>query len=77
MPHDPVQGRDRRRGAPTLDLETLPREVRSAVEAMVAGHEVTLRHEGRDLGALTVLACPPLMWLFERNVSVRNRRARS
>jgi hypothetical protein len=26
-----------------------------------------------DLGALTVLACPPLMWLFERIVSVRNR----
>jgi hypothetical protein len=31
----------------------------------------------RDLGALTVLACPPLMWLFERIVSVRNRRAKS
>ncbi|MET4275100.1 MULTISPECIES: MFS transporter [unclassified Bradyrhizobium] len=30
-----------------------------------------------DLGALTVLACPPLMWLFERIVSVRLRRARS
>ena len=30
-----------------------------------------------DLGALTVLACPPLMWLFERIVSVRNRRAKS
>lgn len=30
-----------------------------------------------DLGALTVLACPPLMWLFERIVSVRHRRARS
>lgn len=30
-----------------------------------------------DLGALTVLACPPLMWLFERIVSVRGRRARS
>ncbi|MBR0822222.1 CynX/NimT family MFS transporter [Bradyrhizobium liaoningense] len=30
-----------------------------------------------DLGALTVLACPPLMWLFERIVSVRNRRAQS
>ncbi|QIO33153.1 CynX/NimT family MFS transporter [Bradyrhizobium sp. 1(2017)] len=30
-----------------------------------------------DFGALTVLACPPLMWLFERIVSVRNRRARS
>lgn len=30
-----------------------------------------------DLGALTVLACPPLMWLFERIVSVRERRARS
>lgn len=27
-----------------------------------------------DLGALAVLACPPLMWLFERIVSVRNRR---
>lgn len=30
-----------------------------------------------DLGALTVLACPPLMWLFERIVSVRNHRAKS
>ena len=30
-----------------------------------------------DLGALTVLACPPLMWLFERIVPVRNRRAKS
>ena len=30
-----------------------------------------------DLGAATVLACPPLMWLFERIVSVRHRRARS
>ena len=30
-----------------------------------------------DLGALTVLACPPLMWLFERIVAVRNRRAQS
>ena len=26
-----------------------------------------------DLGALTVLACPPLMWLFERIVSVLPR----
>ena len=30
-----------------------------------------------DLGALAVLACPPLMWLFERIVSVRDRRTRS
>lgn len=30
-----------------------------------------------DLGALAVLACPPLMWLFERIASVRDRRARS
>lgn len=30
-----------------------------------------------DLGALVVLGCPPLMWLFERIVSVRCRRARS
>ncbi|MCK1359395.1 MFS transporter [Bradyrhizobium sp. 199] len=30
-----------------------------------------------DLGALTVLACPPLMWLFERIVSVRDRRVQS
>ncbi|UPJ65205.1 MFS transporter [Bradyrhizobium sp. 191] len=30
-----------------------------------------------DLGALTVLACPPLMWLFESIVSVRCRRAQS
>ncbi len=52
MLQDPAQGRDRRRGAPTLDLETLPREVRAAVEAMVAGRPVTLRHEGRDVGVL-------------------------
>lgn len=52
MLQDPAQGRDRRRGAPTLDLETLPREVRAAVEAMVAGCEVTLRHLGRDVGVL-------------------------
>jgi len=30
-----------------------------------------------DLGALTVLACPPLMWLFERIVSVRHVSAKS
>ncbi|WP_063684735.1 CynX/NimT family MFS transporter [Bradyrhizobium stylosanthis] len=30
-----------------------------------------------DLGALAVLACPPLMWLFERIVSVRVRHAQS
>ncbi len=30
-----------------------------------------------DLGALAVLACPPLMWLFERIVSVRSRRTKS
>lgn len=30
-----------------------------------------------DVGALTVLACPPLMWLFERIVSVRYRRIQS
>ncbi|HET9633689.1 MAG TPA: hypothetical protein VFP73_14910, partial [Terrabacter sp.] len=52
MPHDPVQGRDRRGRTPTLDLETLPRDVRSAVEAMVAGTEVTLRADGRELGVL-------------------------
>ncbi len=59
MPHDPVQGRERRRGAPTLDLETLPREVRSAVEAMVAGCEVTLRREGREGRDVGVLAFRP------------------
>ncbi len=53
MLQDPAQGRDRRRGAPTLDLETLPREVRAAVDAMVAGCEVRLRSEGRDIGVLT------------------------
>lgn len=52
MPHGPAPGPDRRRGAPTLDLETLPRKFRSAVEAMVAGCEVTLRREGRDVGVL-------------------------
>lgn len=30
-----------------------------------------------DLGALAVLACPPLMWFFVRIVSVRDRRAKS
>lgn len=30
-----------------------------------------------ELGAATVLACPPLMWLFERIVSVRYQRAQS
>jgi hypothetical protein len=30
-----------------------------------------------DLGALAVLGCPPLMWLFECIVSVRHRRAQS
>ncbi|MBW7971105.1 MFS transporter [Bradyrhizobium sp. BR 10289] len=30
-----------------------------------------------DLGAMAVLACPPLMWLFERIVSVRHRRTQS
>lgn len=30
-----------------------------------------------DLGALAVLACPPLLWLFERIVSVRNHHAKS
>lgn len=30
-----------------------------------------------DLGALAVLACPPLLWLFERIASVRNHRAKS
>jgi hypothetical protein len=29
-----------------------------------------------DFGALTILACPPLIWLFEPIVSVRTRRAR-
>lgn len=65
-----MQGRDRRRGAPTLDLETLPREVRAAVEAMVAGREVRLRSEGRDVGSLafrpgvlegTVVSGPPVV----------------
>jgi len=52
MPQDPVQGRDRGRGVPAIDLETLPRDVRSAVEAMIAGHEVTLRRDGREIGVL-------------------------
>ena len=30
-----------------------------------------------DLGALTVLACAPLMWLFGRIVSVGHRRSQS
>ncbi|MDN4986371.1 MFS transporter [Bradyrhizobium arachidis] len=30
-----------------------------------------------DLGALTVLACPPLIWVFERIAPVRSQRARS
>ena len=36
----------------SLDLEALPRDVRSAVEAMVEGHEVTLRRDGREIGVL-------------------------
>jgi hypothetical protein len=56
MPHDPVRARDPRHGALSLDLETLPPEVRFAVEAMVAGSEVTLRREGHDLGVLTFRA---------------------
>lgn len=52
MRYQPVQARAPRSGAPTLDLETLPREVRLAVEAMVAGCEVRLRREGRDVGLL-------------------------
>lgn len=52
MPPDPVQRRAHRRGAASLELETLPRNVRDAVEAALAGHEVTVRREGRDLGVL-------------------------
>lgn len=37
---------------PSLDLEALPPEVRAAVEAMVAGHEVALRRDGREIGVL-------------------------
>jgi len=48
----PVPGRDHRGAVPSLDLETLPREVRAAVEAMVAGHEVSLRRDGREIGVL-------------------------
>ncbi len=47
-----MSGRDRRGAVPPLDLETLPREVRAAVMAMVAGHEVTLRRDGREIGVL-------------------------
>ena len=70
MPHDPVQGRDHGRGVSTLDLETLPRDVRSAVEAMVAGDELTLRVAGREVGTLSfrpdvlegaVVAGPPVV----------------
>jgi hypothetical protein len=59
MPQEPVQERDgqvprwgRRRSVPSLDLEALPRDVRAAVEAMVAGQEVTLRRDGREIGVL-------------------------
>jgi len=59
MPQEPAQERDgqvhrwgRRRAAPSLDLETLPRDVRAAVEAMVAGEEVTLRRDGHEIGVL-------------------------
>ena len=48
----PVPGRDRRGAVPSLDLETLPRAVRAAVEAMVAGHEVVLRRDGHEIGVL-------------------------
>lgn len=48
----PVPGRDGRGAVPSLDLETLPPAVRSAVEAMVAGHEVTVRRGGLEIGVL-------------------------
>ncbi len=54
MPLEPsVPRRERRGAAPTLDLESLPPRARAAVEALLEGREVTLRSEGRDLGALT------------------------
>jgi hypothetical protein len=50
----PVPRRDRRGAVPSLDLETLPPDVRAAVEAMLAGHDVTLRRDGQDVGVLTL-----------------------
>lgn len=48
----PLPGRDRRGAPPGLDLESLPRDVRAAVEAMVDGQEVVLRRDGREIGVL-------------------------
>jgi hypothetical protein len=59
MPQEPVhqldgqvRGWGRLRGAPSLDLEALPPDVRGAVDAMLAGQEVTLRRDGCEIGVL-------------------------
>jgi len=43
----------RRSEPPTLDLETLPADVRSVLEAMVLGEEATLVRGHRELGVLS------------------------
>lgn len=43
----------RRRVAPFLDLDQLPVDVRTALEAALSGAEVTLRRGEQDLGVLT------------------------
>ncbi len=43
----------RRRVVPSLDLDQLPAEARSAVEAALSGAEVVLRRGEQDLGVLT------------------------
>ncbi|GGN08587.1 hypothetical protein GCM10009721_40560 [Terrabacter tumescens] len=59
MPQEPVHELDgqvrrwgRLRRVPSLDLEALPPDVRAAVDAMLAGQEVTLRRDGREIGVL-------------------------
>lgn len=54
MPHDSERRRDRRRGGLGLELESLPREARAAMEALLAGDEVVLRRDGLDVGVLTL-----------------------
>lgn len=43
-----------RRTPPSLDLGTVPPDVRAALEAALAGAEVPVRRGGRDLGVMTV-----------------------
>jgi hypothetical protein len=42
----------RHRTGPQLDLDDLPTEVRAALEAAIAGNEITLARSGRAIGSL-------------------------